>query len=104
MHNQEKNKFFYGCKIDEGTTIQARRSIYIEQLKLIGIGRIEEISIKSDGNFFYTLLFCCRENVGADWLKAIKYLRKTRFKYCNAKFMKDIYDIAVRRVRPLDKF
>ncbi len=104
MHNQEKNKFFYGCEIDKYTGIQARRSIYIKQLKSIGFGRVEEISVRSEGNFFYTLLFCCRENVGAEWLKSIKYLRETRFKYCNAKFMKHIFDIAVRRIKPLNEF
>lgn len=104
IHNQEKNKFFFGCEIDEDTTIQERRSKYIEQLNLIGVGRVEELSIRSDGNFFYTLLFCCRENVGAKWLNMIEYLRKNRFKYCNAQFMKNIYDITKKRVKPLNRF
>ena len=104
IHNQVKNRFFYGTKIDEKSTIEQRRNFYIRQLKAIGFGRIEEVFIRSDSNFFYTLLFCCRENVSAKWLDMIKYFRKTRFRNCTAQFIKNIYDIAKKNVKPLNKF
>lgn len=104
IHNEKKIKFFYGCKVKKDTTIEERRNIYINQLQSIGFGRIEQLFVRSKGNFFYTLLFCCRENVSADWLDMIEDFRKKRFKYCTDQFMKQIYDITKKRTTTLDEF
>ncbi|MFX1502329.1 MAG: hypothetical protein ACFFDH_15320 [Promethearchaeota archaeon] len=102
--HSDKIEFFYGRNLGNNTTIEIRRNLYIKQLKLIGFGRIEPLFIRSDYNFFYTLLFCCRKDVPAKWLDMIKYFRKVRFRNCTAVFMKNVYDIAKRKVKPLNKF
>lgn len=102
--HSEKAKMFFGKEIDKNYTPNQRRNLYIEQLKSIGFGRIEELFVRSSGNFFYTLLFCCREEAPAKWLDMIKYFRKERFRNCTAKFMKNVYDIAKKKVKPLNKF
>ena len=102
--HSEKNKWFYGVDINKDTTIPERREIYIKQLKKIGFGRIEQLFIKSAGNFFYTLLFCCRKEISADWLNIIKHFRTKRYKYCTDQFHKQNYDFLKKKARIIDEF
>ena len=104
LHSEKKNNWFYGVDIKKDTTIPERRKIYIKQLKSIGFGRIEELFIKSYGNFFYTLLFCCRKEISAGWLNIIKYYRSKRYKYCTDQFHKQNYDYLNRRTTIMDEF
>jgi len=104
IHSEKKIEFFYGQKVKENTTLEERRNIYIRQLQSIGFGRIEPLFIRSSGNFFYTLLFCCRENVSAAWLDMIEDFRNKRFKSCTDQFMKHIYDITRKKTTTLDEF
>jgi len=104
IHSEKINKWFYGVDISKNSTIPERRKIYIKQLKSIGFGRIEELYIKSSGNFFYTLLFCCRKEILADWLNIIKHFRNKRYKYCTDQFHIQNYDFLKRRARTMDEF
>ena len=104
LHNEKKNIWFYGTEISKDTTQPDRRKIYIEQLKSIGFGRIEQLFIRSSGNFFYTLLFCCRKEISADWLNIVKYFRTKRYKYCTDLFHKQNYDILKGKATTMDEF
>lgn len=104
LHTKKINNWFYGIDVSEDTTIPERRKLYIKQLKSIGFGEIAELTIKSTGNFFYTLLFCCRKDIPANWLKMIKSFQDGRFKYCTDQFHKRNYDLLKKRITILDKF
>jgi len=102
--HSEKNEWFYGVDVSKDTTITERRKIYIKQLKSIGFGRIEQLFIRSKGNFFYTLLFCCRKDISAGWLNMVEDFRNRRFKYCTDQFHKQNYDYLKRKTTIMDEF
>ncbi len=104
LNFSEKNKFFFGTNVDRESTIKERRDLYISQLRKIGFGRIEPIHVRSESSFFYTLLFCCRDNVSGDWLRMIKYFREERYKNCTDKYLKNIYDVAARKIKSIDEW
>ena len=102
--HSEKSKWFFGVKVNKNSTIPERRDLYIEQLKLIGFGRIELLFIRSKGNFFYTLLFCCRKDISAAWLNMISDFRKKKYRNCTDEFHKQNYDYLKGRVKTMDNF
>ncbi len=79
--------------------------IYLNnQLNKIGLKNIEKLKIASESGFYYTLLFCCRFDVKAKWLKMIKYYRDERCKNWTDSDVKKMWDVARGKVKPLDRF
>ena len=70
----------------------------------IGLENVESLNITSESGFYYTLLFCCRSDVEAKWLKMIEYYRDDRFKNWTDSDVKRMWDVAIGRVKSLDQF
>lgn len=96
-----KVKKFFGCEIPEQTPKEKLIEIYMDQLGEIGFGRIEPLKIASNTGFYYTLLFCCRENIDANWLEMIKYYRNNRFKSWTDRDVKNMWDVATGKYKTL---
>ena len=99
-----KVKEFFGKEIPISTKKEELCDIYVEQLKKIGLKNIEKLRIASDSGFYYTLLFCCRSDSDARWLKMIKYYRNERFKNWTDSDVKKMWDVAMGKFKPLHKF
>ncbi len=102
--NPQKIKKFFGIQINPTTKKDSLCDIYIEQLKKIGFGRIEKLKIASKTGFYYTLLFCCREDVSGNWLEMIKYYRDDRFKSWTDEDVKRMWDVAMDKSMTLEDF
>ncbi len=99
-----KVKAFFGREIPITTKKEELCDIYKEQLKKIGLKNIEKLRIASDSGFYYTLLFCCRSDSDARWLKMIKYYRDKRFKNWTDSDVKKMWDVAMGKFKPIHKF
>lgn len=102
--NPKVVKEFFGIEIPPNTKKENLCEIYIKQLNKIGLNNIETINITSQGGFYYTLLFCCRGDIEAKWLRMIDYYRNERFKKWNDSDVKKMWDVAKGKVTPLDKY
>ena len=102
--NSKKIVQFFGTKLEANTKREDLCGIYMEQLKTVGIGRIEPIKIYSGNSFYYTLLFCCRNKLNATWLDTIQRYRDVRFRSWTAKNIKQMWDINKGNVVTLDSF
>lgn len=102
--NPQKVKEFFGIEIPPSTKKEDLCDIYISQLHKIGLENIEKLNITSERGFYYTLLFCCRFDVKAKWLKMIEYYRDERFKNWTDSDVKKMWDVAKGKVRPLNHF
>ena len=102
--NPKTVKKFFGKEIPPTTKKEELCEIYIKQLNNIGLNNIETINISSQSGFYYTLLFCCRGNIEAKWLKMIKYYRNERFKKWNDSDVKKMWDVAKGKFKPIDKY
>ncbi|MHA1147752.1 MAG: three-Cys-motif partner protein TcmP [Promethearchaeota archaeon] len=101
IHNQDIIKRFFGKNLNSDTKQIELCDIYQDQLRKIGFGRIEPIKIETTGGYYYTLLFCCRKNSSASWLKMIEKYRDDRFKSWNDKNVKHFWDIVSKIIKPL---
>ncbi len=99
-----KVRRFFGIEIDPLTKKKDLCDIYMNQLKKIGFGRIERLKIYNDKNFYYSLLFCCREDKEAKWLDMIEYYRNFRFKNLDDVLVKNFWDIAQKKNKSLDNW
>jgi len=102
--NSKKITQFFGTKLESNTKREDLCGIYMEQLKNVGIGRIEPIRIYSGNSFYYTLLFCCRNKLNATWLNTIQKYRDVRFRSWTAKNIKQMWDIIKGNIVSLDSF
>jgi len=102
--NPQKVKEFFGIDLPPSTKKEDLCDIYIKQLHKIGLKNVEKLNITSEGGFYYTLLFCCRSNVEAKWLKMIEYYRDERFKNWTDSDVKKMWDVAKDKVKSLDQF
>ena len=93
---------FFGRTIPTGITQDELCDIYCDQLNKIGLGNIEKMKVSTATGFYYTLLFCCREEVSGDWLKLIKYYNN-QFKNVTDKEVKQVWDIKQGRQLRIDQ-
>ncbi|MBY9021246.1 MAG: hypothetical protein KGD67_09320 [Candidatus Lokiarchaeota archaeon] len=103
MHSKKIEEFI-GTKVKPKTKREDLYALYIEQLKSVGIGRIEPIRIYSGNSFYYTLLFCCRNQIDAKWLNTIKRYSDVRFRSWTAENNKQIWDVIEGKIISLDSF
>ena len=89
----KKIESFFGCKIPIGIKRDELCDIYCNQLRLLGLGKIQKMKVASATGFYYTLLFCCREDVSGDWLKLVKFYNDDRFKNFTDRDIKLMWDI-----------
>jgi len=99
-----KVREFFGKDIPISTKKEEICDIYVEQLNKIGLNNVEKLRIASDSGFYYTLLFCCRSDSDAKWLKMIKFYRDERFKNWTDSDVKKMWDVAKGKVKSLDQF
>ena len=92
---------FFGKKIPPSTKKEDLCDIYINQLNKIGLKNVEKLNITSESGFYYSLLFCCRSDVEAKWLKMIEYYRDGRFKNWTDSDVKKMWDVAKGKVKTL---
>ena len=101
---QAKIKKFFGCDIP--TKSSGIRKIlcnkYCGQLSKVNLPKIERMKVASENNFFYTLLFCCRENASAKWLEIVRYYNDERFKNFTDRDLKEMWDIVKGKQLSLD--
>ena len=102
--NPQKVKEFFGIEIPPSTKKEDLCNIYINQLNKIGLKNVEKLNITSESGFYYTLLFCCRSDVEAKWLKMIEYYRDDRFKNWTDSDVKKMWDVAKGKIKSLDQF
>jgi len=100
----EKTRKFFGRSIKPNEINKEKLTeIYVDQLKRMGF-KLEQIRVNSGIGFFYTLLFCCRSNVGAKWLRRYKEYSENQFKHFTGEQLKSFWDRATGRVNGLDKY
>jgi len=100
----EKTRKFFGRPIKPNEINKEKLTeIYVEQLKRMGL-KLEQIRVDSGIGFFYTLLFCCRSNVSAKWLRRYKEYSENQFKNFTGERLKSFWDRATGRVNGLDKY
>lgn len=104
IHNTQRIGEFFGNDISVKTKRSELCDIYIEQLRKIGLGNIEKMKVASANQFYYTLLFCCRDNVSGDWLRLIKFYNEERFKNFTDKDLKRMWDIKRGKQLSIDKY
>lgn len=100
----KKTERFFGCKVPIGTKRVDLCEIYCNQLRHIGLGKIQKMRVASATGFYYTLLFCCREDVSGDWLKLVKYYNDDRFKNFTDRDIKLMWDILKGKQSSLSKW
>lgn len=91
----KKIKQFFGVEIPPDTK-NIRKVLcdkYCIQLSKINLPKIERMKVAAENKFFYTLLFCCRQNASGDWFKIIKYYNDDRFKDFTDRDVKRMWDI-----------
>lgn len=94
IHKVTAIKNFFGTNVDESIKSTELCKIYIEQLSNIGLDKIETLPIRTKTGFHYTLLFCCREGVSAEWLTPmIEKLRDERFRSWNDRNVQQFWNI-----------
>ena len=100
----EKTRKFFGRSVEPYEINKEKLTeIYVDQLKRMGF-KLEQIRVNSGIGFFYTLLFCCRSNVGAKWLRRYKEYSENQFKHFTGEQLKSFWDRATGRVNGLDKY
>ena len=99
-----KIKEFFGCNVSP--SVNGIRKIlcdkYCSQLSKVDLPKIERMKVANENNFFYTLLFCCRENASGKWLDIVKYYNDERFKNFTDRDLKEMWDIVKGRQLSLD--
>ena len=101
----EQIKEFFGIEVPTSIKESELCELYIEQLKKEAkIKRVEKLKIASTTGFSYTLLFCCREGIEAKWLNMIKFYQNKRFKFWKDKDVKQMWDVATGKVKPVSEF
>ena len=102
---QEKIKKFFGCTISP--KVNGIRKIlcnkYCNQLSLVNLPKIERMKVATENKFFYTLLFCVRENASGKWLEIVRYYNEERFKNFTDRDLKDMWNIVKGRQLSLDQ-
>lgn len=68
----------------------------------MNLPKIERMKVATENKFFYTLLYCCRENVSGDWLKIVRYYNNKRFKNFTDRNVKKMWDLVKGRQLSLD--
>ncbi|MFW9872864.1 MAG: hypothetical protein ACFFG0_07165 [Candidatus Thorarchaeota archaeon] len=100
----EKTRKFFGRPIRFNEINKDKiNEIYVKQLKRMGL-KLEQIKIDSGIGFFYTLLFCCRNNVSAKWLRRYKEYSEKQFKNFTGERFKSFWDRVTGRIRGIDEF
>lgn len=101
---QEKIKKFFGCYIPPKAN-GIRKILcdkYCDQLGKVNLPKIERMKVANENKFFYTLLFCCREDASGKWLEIVRYYNEERFKNFTDRDLKEMWDIVKGRQLSLD--
>jgi len=102
---QAKIKKFFGRNITSNAS-GIRKILcdkYCNQLSKVNLPKIERMKVASENSFYYTLLFCCRENASGKWLEVVRYYNNERFKNFTDRDLKDMWDIGKGRQLSLDQ-
>ena len=100
----ERSELFFGREIkQEEIRKDNLLDIYLKQLSDIGF-KLETIKIESGMGFFYTLIFCCREDVSGKWFRRYKGYAEKEFKNFTGERVKSFWDRATGKVKGLDSY